>query len=178
MKQAGYKSASGYLHELRLLHIEAGHSVPAALLQTFDQCKRLVSRSAGPPRKATELSDDQINWHIDSVARVISPLRSWVVAKRFLLSEIEPAHITAWAVALHEDLVRNAWRVLDGVYWQSNFSDAGHQPLFLSMLRKPELSPQQGHLCLLISPLLLASAALAFKASPRSKCDSVTSKTN
>ena len=113
LKKGGYKSADSYLRELRLLHVEAGYNIDAALARCFEQCQRSVTRGIGPPAKANEMWDVQVAWELlDREANEVGSLRdsdrAWVVATRFLLREIELGHIRIGHVKLDRSLVQVA----------------------------------------------------------------------
>ncbi|CAK0899123.1 unnamed protein product [Prorocentrum cordatum] len=84
LKRAGFKSAVGYLGELRLGHVEARHEVPAWLARAFARCRKSPLRGQGPKAKAGELKGVR-------ATDVLRPHAAYVVANRWLLREIEVA---------------------------------------------------------------------------------------
>eukprot|EP00435_Cladocopium_sp_Y103_P064597 s1794_g26.t1 len=55
LKEAGMKSGSQYLAELKLLHVEAGYEIEAWLKRTFDLCRKGLERERGPVKRAREV---------------------------------------------------------------------------------------------------------------------------
>ena len=81
LKAANFASACSYLDELRLAHVEADFGVSDPLAREFHQCKLSVTRGLGPPCKAAELKDEEVQFDVlptagdlDSVARPLDAL--------------------------------------------------------------------------------------------------------
>eukprot|EP00435_Cladocopium_sp_Y103_P070826 s648_g36.t1 len=55
LKEAGMRSGSQYLAELRLIHVEAGYEVQAWLKRAFDLCRSGLDRERGPVKRAREV---------------------------------------------------------------------------------------------------------------------------
>ena len=77
--------------ELRLGHIEARFDVPAWLARTLSQCKRALLRGRGPKNKAAELRFQDLVLRGDFPSALRWRFRTYVVANRWLLREVEVA---------------------------------------------------------------------------------------
>eukprot|EP00972_Heterocapsa_arctica_P040245 5929841-Heterocapsa_arctica.AAC.1 len=60
LKAAHLRSATQYLGELRLGHIEAFHEVPSWLARLMFKCRLSLNRGIGPPDKAPEVRLEDI----------------------------------------------------------------------------------------------------------------------
>ena len=106
LKSSRFKSATTYLDELRLGHIEARHDIPLWLARLLLLCKRSVSRGIGPPDKAAELKFEHMVPGAASLqgpnpGDVSAPFRAYVVANRWLEREIEVSAHRLAHVTLH-----------------------------------------------------------------------------
>jgi hypothetical protein len=91
-KGAGYRSAIGYLRELKLRHAEMDFAIGPALARYFQKLERGLTRGLGPAERAPEMTWAEVQ--IDGPRQdieVIGALRSWAVATSWLLREIELA---------------------------------------------------------------------------------------
>ena len=96
LRASGFKSADSYMGELRLGHIEARFEVPAWLARTLSQCKRALLRGRGPKNKAAEMRFQDLVADAESLrgdfpSALHWPFRTYVVANRWLLREVEVA---------------------------------------------------------------------------------------
>ena len=106
LRASSFKSADSYMGELRLGHIEARFEVPAWLARTLSQCKRALFRGRGPKNKAAELRfldlvADAESLRGDFPSALHWPFRTYVVANRWLLREVEVAGARLAHASIH-----------------------------------------------------------------------------
>jgi hypothetical protein len=94
-KGAGYRSAIGYLRELKLRHAEMDFAIGPALARYFQKLERGLSRGLGPPERAPEMVWGEVKIDEPLDLELIGSLRSWAVATAWLLREIELAGLDA-----------------------------------------------------------------------------------
>jgi hypothetical protein len=97
---AEYRSGPSYMAELRLMHIERGHAIQLWLQRLLFQIKNSLSRGIGPADKAPEVRFEDCVDHAHLIGpgssdleALADPWRSFVIACRFLLREIELANV-------------------------------------------------------------------------------------
>ena len=99
-KEAGYKSASAYLAEAKIAHIEAGHDWTPLLERNFKLCKTAVDRGVGPRKKAPEVQEDAWALHDlnpderSPVTKVLWATHLFAMAVHWMMRELEVAALT------------------------------------------------------------------------------------
>ncbi len=101
LKEAGYKSASAYIAEAKITHIEAGHEWSPLLERNVKLCKAAVSRGVGPRKKAPEVQEDAWALHDlnpddrSPVTKVVWATHLFAMAVHWMMRELEVAALTA-----------------------------------------------------------------------------------
>ena len=67
LDSAGYRSASSYIAELRLRHLEPDFAISPALDRAFKKVVDAVTRGVGPVKKAPEVKLSAIQHNIDTM---------------------------------------------------------------------------------------------------------------
>ena len=67
LDSAGYRSASSYIAELRLRHVELDFAISPALDQAFKKVNDAVTRGLGPVKKAPEVKLSTIKHDTDTL---------------------------------------------------------------------------------------------------------------
>ena len=100
---ASFRSAAGYLSELRLRHIELDFAVSPCLARTFKKVCDAVSRGIGPPAKAPEVQLKYIDHGI--VTKVVGAADAYVAAEHWLLraDEVAALRCSTVSVLFHAD---------------------------------------------------------------------------
>ncbi len=101
LKEAGYKSASAYIAEAKITHIEAGHEWTPLLERNIKLCKTAVSRGVGPRKKAPEVQEDA--WALHDLlpddhspkTKVAWATHLFAMAVHWMMRELEVAALTA-----------------------------------------------------------------------------------
>lgn len=101
LRDAGYKSASMYMVEAKIIHIERGWEWTRLLDRQFKFCVKAANRGKGPPKKAPEVPEGQ--WASHSL--LPSPFRAETSVKmaehlfacgvHWMMREIEIANLRA-----------------------------------------------------------------------------------
>ena len=95
LKEAGFRSASSYISELRLRHIELDFQIPPALGRAIKLAQDSTERDIGPAQKAEELRLRDVDFGEHNELDIIGVADSYTVAVGWLLREIELGAITA-----------------------------------------------------------------------------------
>lgn len=101
LKESGYKSASAYIAEAKIAHIEKGHEWTPLLERNVKLCKTAVSRGIGPRKKAPEVQEDAWALHdLDPndhspVTKVLWATHLFALAVHWMMREIEVAALAA-----------------------------------------------------------------------------------
>jgi hypothetical protein len=103
LDSAGYRSASSYLSELRLRHIELDFAISPALERTFKKVNDAVTRGMGPAKKAPEVKLSSIDH--SAVTAVVGAADAYVIAVHWLLrsDEVVGMSLSEGVLTFHED---------------------------------------------------------------------------
>ena len=103
LDSAGYRSASSYLSELRLQHIELDFAISPALERTFKKVNDAVTRGMGPAKKAPEVKLSAIDH--SAVTAVVGAADAYVIAVHWLLrsDEVVGMSLSEGVLTFHED---------------------------------------------------------------------------
>ena len=100
LKQAGYRSAAGYLCGAKRRHIEEGHPWDPQLALEFADCCRSVRRGLGPPKGAAPFDLDAVvdltptqRGSLQKALVVADPVNVVVIASWWMLREVELASV-------------------------------------------------------------------------------------
>ena len=100
LKETGYKSASAYIAEAKIAHIENGHDWTPLLERNIRLCKSAADRGKGPRKKAPEVQEDAWALH-DLVPNEQSPSTTvcwathlFAMAVHWMMRELEVASLT------------------------------------------------------------------------------------
>ena len=100
LRQAGYRSAPGYLSGAKRRHVEMGFPWDDQLALEFKDCCRAVKRGIGPPKGAAPFQlDDVVGLTVERRAElqkslvIQDPVNTVIVASWWMLREVELANI-------------------------------------------------------------------------------------
>ena len=96
LKAAGLKTAAALINELKLWHIEQGHSVSDSLARLLWLAKKSVSRNLGPVKRAQEVKIAEVDswlWQCSRRAEICEPILAYAWAVVFMLRCAEVAAV-------------------------------------------------------------------------------------
>ena len=96
LKAAGLKTAASLLNELKLWHVDQGHSVTDSLERLLSLAKKSVARNLGPVKRALEVKIAEIDrgvWQCSRHMEVCEPILAYAWAVIFMLRCAEVAAV-------------------------------------------------------------------------------------
>ena len=101
---AGYTSASSYIAELRLRHVELDFAISPALDRAFKKVNDAVTRGLGPVKKAPEVLLSTIKHDTDTL--IVGSADACVISLHWLLraDETEGLSLRMKSLFLHEEM--------------------------------------------------------------------------
>ena len=100
LDESGIKAADQYIHEAKLMHVEAGHPWTDLLEAKLKQCKRALKRGRGPEDRAMEARPQDIgagSWErrLSGAGNVARAAWSYVWACLWMLRSVEAVEVKA-----------------------------------------------------------------------------------
>ena len=104
LDSAGYRSASSYIVELRLRHVELDFKISPALDRAFKKVNDAVTRGSGPVKKAPEVKLSTIKHDTDTL--IVGSADAYVISLHWLLraDETEGVSLGMTSLFLHEGM--------------------------------------------------------------------------
>ena len=104
LDSAGYRSASSYIAELRLQHIELDFAISPALKRAFKEVIDAVTRGFGPVKKAPEVKLSAIQQNTDTM--IVGSADAYVISLHWLLRAGETEGLSSGmaSLILHEEV--------------------------------------------------------------------------